>query len=396
MARPRSQAGVPSEPCRILKKRGNIRHHVPTVVFVVLMALALAQSLWWVVYQLTESARARDLELQILEERSRFAERELQGRGRPLDRTEQENFLRAYPGLALMDADSAITGLSPVVASASIQAAWRASDRRARMFLVEGGFFMLLLLLALRFQLSAQQGLREAVRQQSNFISAVTHELKSPLTSIRLYAELLENPDIKPEARLRGATVIREEADRLSALVEQILRARALDAREMRLELRPLELRAWLDERIPALEGRLVAHDRKLDPRASGGAAELWVVADEEALDLVLGNLVDNAIKYSSKGSRVWLELEGKSGWSELRVRDEGVGFEREESRRLFDRFYRGGSELTRRTKGTGLGLYLVREFVEAMQGRVLAESDGPGRGATFTVMLPIRQEGKV
>ncbi len=380
-----------------MKKGGRITHHVPTVVFVVLMALALTQSAWWVFYQLGESARARDLELQILEERARFAERELQSRGRPLDRTEQENFLRAYPGLALMEADSAITGLSPVVASGSIQAAWRDSNRRARMFVLEGAFFMLLILLALRFQLSAQQRLRDAVRQQSNFISAVTHELKSPLTSIRLYAELLENPAIKPEARMRGAAVIREEADRLSSLVEQILRARALDAREMRLEPRPLELRIWLEERLPTLRARLHAHDRPLEASGCGESPEqeIWVAADEEALDLVLGNLLDNAVKYSPKGAPVRLDLCARGAWSELRVRDEGVGFEAQESRRLFDRFYRGGSELTRRTKGTGLGLYLVREFVEAMDGRVLAESDGPGKGASFTVMLPIRKEGK-
>jgi len=381
-----------------MKKGGRIQPHVPTVLFVVLMALALTQSLWWVVYQLGESGRARDLELQILEERARFAERELQSRGRPLERNEQENFLRAYPGLALMEADSAITGLSPVVASGSIQAAWASADRRGRMFLLEGAFFMLLILLALRFQLTAHQRLRDAVRQQSNFISAVTHELKSPLTSIRLYAELLENPDIKPEARLRGATVIREEADRLSSLVEQILRARALDAKEMRLEPRPLELRGWMAEHLQALGSRLHAHDRLLVAEGcddGDSARVLWVMADEEALDLVLGNLVDNAIKYSPKGSSVRLRLLGNGAWSELRVVDEGVGFEAQESRRLFDRFYRGGSELTRRTKGTGLGLYLVREFVEAMGGRVLAESDGPGRGATFTVMLPIQAERK-
>lgn len=382
---------------RRVKKGGRIRHRIPTVVFVGLMVVAMVQSIWWVVYQIGESARARDLELLILEERVRLAERELQAGGGPLDRHQQEAFLSRFPGLDLMEADSSATGLSPVVAGASIRAAYAESGRRARMFLLEGGFFLLLLLLALRLQLRAQRLLGDAMRQQSNFISGVTHELKSPLTSIRLYAELLENPDLRPESRLRGAAVIREEADRLSALVEQILRARALDAREMRLEPRPLDLRAWLGERLAAIAGRLQAHDRRLEAAAAAGTPgeDYWVLADEEALDLVLGNLVDNAIKYAPRQTTVRLGLRRQGPWAELWVGDEGVGFEPQESRRLFDRFYRGGSELTRRTKGTGLGLYLVREFVEAMDGRVLAESDGPGRGARFAVMLPLDNKRK-
>jgi signal transduction histidine kinase len=382
-----------------VKKGGRIGHRVPTYVFVGLMTLALAQSTWWVIYQVGESARTRDLELKILEERARLAERDLQAVGRPLDADEQTVFLRRFPGLALMATDSSATGLSPVVGSERLRQAWSEAARRTRMFVLEGAFFTLLIMLAVRYQLKAQRSLGDAVRQQSNFISGVTHELKSPLTSIRLYAELLENPDIKPEARLRGAAVIREEADRLSALVEQILRARALDAREMRLELRPLELQAWLQDRAVAIEGRLRVHERQLE--RSGAAlpeslGPFWVLADEEALDLVIGNLVDNAIKYSPRPSRISLGLERQGPWAELWVADEGVGFEPQESRRLFDRFYRGGSEMTRRAKGTGLGLYLVREFAEAMNGRVLAESDGPGRGARFAVLLPLHPNGKV
>lgn len=389
-----------------MKKGGRVRHRIPLFLSVGIMLLALAQSVWWVIFQVGEGGRTRDLQLKVLEERTRLAERELQAVGRPLDATEQAYFLARHPGLALMADDSSSTGLSPVVGSAAIRQAWDEAGRRARMFVLEGVFFALLLLLALWVQLSIHRRLTDAVRQQSNFISGVTHELKSPLTSIRLYAELLENDQVKPEARVRGAAVIREEADRLSTLVEQILRARALDARETRLEPRPLELGAWLVERTPALDGRLRAHERRLelqgDARAPGADGEAgggeafrgyWVAADEEALDLVLGNLVDNAIKYTPPQSTVRLGLRRQGPWAEIWVADEGVGFHAEESRRLFDRFYRGGSELTRRTKGTGLGLYLVREFVEAMDGRVLAESDGPGRGARFSVMLPLQRK---
>ncbi len=378
-------------------KSGRVRQRIPLVISVGIMVLALAQSIWWMVYQVGEGGRRRDLELRVLEERANLAERELQAMGRPLSPAEQTRLLARFPGLSLMVAEESVTGLSPVVGSAAIHQAWAGHNRRTRMFLLEGAFFTLLLLAGIWVQINTHQRLSEAVRQQSNFISGVTHELKSPLTSIRLYAELLENETIKPEARLRGAAVIREETDRLSILVEQILRARALEARDMRLEPQPLELGAWLGEREDALRARLRTHDRELtlEEGLIGDVLPGWVLADPEALDLVLGNLLDNAVKYSPKASTVRLGLRVQRHWAEFWVADQGVGFHAEESRRLFDRFYRGGNELTRRTKGTGLGLYLVREFVAAMAGRVIAESDGPGRGARFTVVLPLQRKRK-
>lgn len=379
-------------------KGGRVQHRIPLVISVGILVLALVQSIWWMVYQVGEGGRARDLELRILEERARLAERELQAQGRPLDAAEQARLLARFPGLSLMTVEESVTGLSPVVSSEAIHQAWHGHNRRVRMFLLEGAFFTLLLLSGIWVQINSHQRLSEAVRQQSNFISGVTHELKSPLTSIRLYAELLENETVKPEARRRGAAVIREETDRLSNLVEQILRARALEARDLRLEPRSVELGEWLAERAEVLATRLrsLERDMLLEEELSSDRNEAtnhFVLADPEALDLVLGNLVDNAVKYSPAGTPVRLGMRRQRHWLLFWVADEGVGFPPEESRRLFDRFYRGGSELTRQTKGTGLGLYLVREFVEALEGRVVAESEGPGRGSRFTVALPLQKK---
>lgn len=379
-------------------KSGRVRQRIPLVISVGILVLALVQSIWWMVYQVGEGARARDLELRILEERARRMEGELQAVGRPPTREEQVRLVARYPGLSLMTAEEAATGLSPVVSREAIQEAWRHYGARTRMFLLEGAFFVVLLLAGVWVQINTHQRLSEGVRQQSNFISGVTHELKSPLTSIRLYAELLENAELPLEKRLRAGQVIREETDRLSALVEQILRARALETRDLRLEPVTLDLAAWLAGRSEALRARLAAHDRPLvlEGELDGGqGGPLWVSADPEALELVLGNLVDNALKYSARPAAIRLGLGRKRHWAEWWVADEGVGFAPEESRRLFDRFYRGGNELTRKTKGTGLGLYLVREFVESQGGRVTAESDGPGKGARFAVALPLQRKGK-
>ena len=383
-----------------LIKSGRVRQRIPLVISVGILVLALVQSIWWMVYQVGEGARARDLELRILEERARRMEGELQAVGRPPTQDEKARLLARFPGLSLMTVEESVSGLSPVVSSEAIQQAWRSYASRTRMFVLEGGFFIVLLLAGVWVQIYTHQRLSEGVRQQSNFISGVTHELKSPLTSIRLYAELLEGEDLPEERRMRAGLVIREEADRLSALVEQILRARAVETRDLRLEPVTLDLDTWLRSRVEALRVRLAAHDRPLvleSQLATDTSPDpLWILADPEALELVLGNLVDNALKYSAKPAPIRLGMDRKRHWAEFWVADDGVGFAPEESRRLFDRFYRGGNELTRKTKGTGLGLYLVREFVETQGGRVSAESDGPGRGARFAVALPLHRKRKV
>ena len=106
-----------------------------------------------------------------------------------------------------------------------------------------------------------------------------------------------------------------------------------------------------------------------------------WVLGDTKALDSVVGNLFSNAMKYSPNKGSIRVRLAVSGHFIELQVRDHGIGFDEVESLRLFDRFYRSGSELRRETRGTGLGLYIVKELVTRMEGRVRAESDGPGRG---------------
>ena len=120
-----------------------------------------------------------------------------------------------------------------------------------------------------------------------------------------------------------------------------------------------------------------------------------WVLGDTKALDSVVGNLFSNAMKYSPNKGSIRVRLAVSGHFIELQVRDHGIGFDEVESLRLFDRFYRSGSELRRETRGTGLGLYIVKELVTRMEGRVRAESDGPGRGSRFTVTLPLSRPSR-
>jgi signal transduction histidine kinase len=361
---------------------------IPLFIFVGVMLLALAQTLWWTLYQYQQSVELREAELARYEAQIAAVQLELQRIGRPLSLAERQNLHELYPAMALSETDEGQTGLTPVVSTEVLEQVWQDSRSRTRMLAAEGAFFALLLVFGLWLQLLAYRRLADSVRQQSNFISAVTHELKSPLTSISLFAELLDEESVADETRLSAAASILEESARLTALVEQILRVRTLDARDMRLEKQPVDLTSVVSRQIEALARRAEGSGIKLVSQA--GNSPMMVRGDAEALCLIVGNLLDNALKYSETGTCITAGLKRHGKLVECWVQDEGAGFHPEEGRRLFDRFYRGGDEMTRRTTGTGLGLYLVREFAEAMDGRVRADSEGPGTGACFTLTLPL------
>jgi signal transduction histidine kinase len=364
---------------------------MPLALFVGIMVLALAQALWWLIYQVGEGGRQRELQLRIYEERAAVALRDLALFDRPLSEAEHQLFHHRYPGLALMASEALPVGVEPVVSGAVIDRIWSESRRRSRMFLAEGCFFTTLILFGVWLQLVAHRRQEAALQQQSNFVAAVTHELKSPLTSIRLYAELLEGATVADETRRRAAAAILEDAGRLGALVEQILRARTLELRDARLEREELELGAWLAGWLEKARER--AAQRSFVLLSQGPAEPLPVLADREALGTIAGNLLDNALKYAAGTGELRIELNRVGRFAELVVADRGPGFDPDESRRLFDRFYRAGDENTRRAPGTGLGLYIVRELAQAMGGRVRAESEGAGRGARFSVLLPLLQD---
>jgi len=361
---------------------------LPLALFVGIMLLALAQAVWWLVYQVGEAERQRELQLKVFEERAAVALRDLALLGAPLDEAQRRLFHERYPGLALMGSDALPAGVEPVVAGEVVDRVWADGRRRTRMFLAEGGFFTALILLGVWLQLVAHRRQEAAVQQQSNFVAAVTHELKSPLTSIRLYAELLEGAAVADETRRHAAAAVLEDVDRLGALVEQILRARTLELRDLRLEPRELDLAAWLGAWLDGVADRAARRGFALERALP--AEPLAVEADPEALATIAGNLVDNGMKYAAGTGSLRVELSRTGPFAELAVADRGPGFEPFESRRLFERFYRAGDENTRRAPGTGLGLYIVRELAQAMGGRVRAESDGPGRGARFSVLLPL------
>ena len=225
--------------------------------------------------------------------------------------------------------------------------------------------------------------------QQDSFLNAVTHELKTPITSIRLYLETLERRQLDEGQRRNFYRVMLEDTDRLLGTVEQVLRAG---------EVRDSSARKnWQDVNFSALvqEGVELARLRHaLAPEAlrfsSDPPAEITLLGNPVELRTAVANLLENAVKYSGPQPEVVVDLAAPDiDTVLLRVKDNGIGIPRADLKRIFKRFYRVSSRATDQVKGTGLGLFIVRSIVRKHGGEIIAESSGEGLGSVFTVRLP-------
>lgn len=223
-------------------------------------------------------------------------------------------------------------------------------------------------------------------RQRDSFVHAVTHELKSPLAGLRALLQSLETIDVPAAERRSFLALGLGEVARLDGLVGNILLTSRLEARDWKPNLVELAPDAMLAR---------VAERKRLLVDARGGTLTLepaslpTIRADPEALEIVVENLLDNAVKYASGPPHVTVSARARRGGIEIEVADRGLGFAPAERERLFEKFYRSEESEVRAVKGTGLGLYLARTLARACGGELTAESDGPGRGARFTLALP-------
>jgi len=243
--------------------------------------------------------------------------------------------------------------------------------------LLIGGLVLIVILLLREVRLN---------ERQSNFVSAVTHELKTPVASLRLYLDTLEYRELPKERRKDFYRTMRQDLDRLNSTINNVLDA-ALYTDHPVQDPRPLDL-ARLARR--AIELTLTRH--QLPPEAIRylGPPHLHLAGDVQALETAIVNLLDNAVKYSKDGVRIEVDVWGDGdGQAHLLVRDHGMGISRTQLPFIFTRFYRIGSEVRRSRTGTGLGLFIVRSVVKGHRGALTADSPGPDRGSTFTITLP-------
>lgn len=228
---------------------------------------------------------------------------------------------------------------------------------------------------------------------QTDFVSTVSHELRTPLTSIKGFADTIlragDRLDVAQQRRYVG--IIKDQADRLARLVEDLLAVSRLESRKLQLTIRAIELEQMVQRVVRNLSDK--AENHQILTRIPPGLPAVW--ADADRLEQILTNLLDNAIKYSYPDTTVTVSarlVESKSGESapemvEFEVADQGVGIPKEHLSEIFSKFSRMDNPLVRQTEGTGLGLYITRSLVLALGGTICVASD-PGR-TTFTVCLP-------
>jgi signal transduction histidine kinase len=228
-------------------------------------------------------------------------------------------------------------------------------------------------------------------RLKSDFVANVSHELKTPLALIRLFAETLELGRVQSEDKARQYyRLINKESQRLTQLINNILDFSRIEAGRKEYRFAPTDVGRIVNEVVDAYRFQIEQNGFDLEVRVDEDLPE--VSADKEALGQALLNLVNNAIKYTRDGKYLRLEVTRRGDEVRVAVTDRGIGIAKAEHRKIFEKFYRAEDSLVHETKGSGLGLPLVRHIMEAHGGSVEVEST-PGKGSTFTLVLPVREQ---
>lgn len=256
------------------------------------------------------------------------------------------------------------------------------SARKTKQYIGEGVTFLLLFLLgAIYVYRSLLKQLRYSTLQQ-NFMMAVTHELKTPIAVTQLNLETIIKRDLKPEQQQHLIQNTLKETKRLDALCNNILLASQLDMGQYESNKQLVDLSEISKLCIHSFEERYPTRKCIVHVNSS-----IQIHGEPLLLQLLLNNLLDNANKYATNDTPIYIELQQHDNLIELRVKDEGIGIDMEERTKVFDKFYRIGAEQTRSTKGTGLGLYLCKKIVTFHGGTIQVQSNQP-KGSIFVVQF--------
>jgi two-component system phosphate regulon sensor histidine kinase PhoR len=221
-----------------------------------------------------------------------------------------------------------------------------------------------------------------------DFVANVSHELRTPIAAVRSAAETLRRAlDTDPQAAADFVAIIERHAARLHDLVEDLLELARIESRQLRLKLEPVALAPVASHMVALFRDK--AESRRIRLQVDIANDLPLIRADRRALEPVLTNLLDNAVKYATEGATVTVRAMSEEGSVRISVQDTGPGIDARHLPRLFERFYRVDPGRSREVGGTGLGLSIVKNLVEAMDGRLGVESS-PGHGTTFDFGLPI------
>lgn len=256
------------------------------------------------------------------------------------------------------------------------------------LWLLAGGVasFVLVGSVLVLFSVSLVREILESRRQQM-FIDSVTHELKSPLASIKLCLDTLARPGLSEPQQLELRNMMLSDVERLTIFVDDILQASRIAHRRRSQTWTTVDVTALVRS---AMDGISRRHGLAPSIFRLTAPDSLRILTDPTALEIIIKNVLDNAVKYSAATPSVQIGMQlHANGQLGIVVRDQGIGIERNQLRRIFKRFHRAPDPLVNERSGSGLGLFVVHRLVRNLGGRIQAESDGPGKGTTMRIRLP-------
>jgi signal transduction histidine kinase len=254
--------------------------------------------------------------------------------------------------------------------------------------LLEGSFLMLIILAGVYVIFVYWNKQARLNRLQSNFVSSVSHELKTPLASIQLYLETLKYRQVSPEDTREFVETMLTDTDRLSWLIDNILESSKSDPKSMQKPFQPMDMGKFLAE-----VGK--GYKRQIEERKCSLTLELAqapvLKVDKRAMRMVFNNLIGNALRYSPIGSPVTIRIENSKKYCRIHFIDQGMGIDKKDKKKIFKQFYRVQNRDTQNIEGAGLGLFISREILKNHKGRLVVTSEGKGKGTDFTVELPLK-----
>lgn len=257
-----------------------------------------------------------------------------------------------------------------------------ARKRKTAQYIGEGFTFLALIVLGTVFVFRATRRQLLLSQQQQNFMMAITHELKTPVAIVQLNLETLQKRKLDGDKQQKLISNTLQEANRLNTLCNNVLFASQLDAGAYTSAKQEIHVTDLVEGCIDDFKTRFP--HRVLKENITEG---IYFYGEPLLLQMLINNLIENALKYSPKESPVTISLEEANKKLKLTVSDEGMGITDEEKKKVFDKFYRSGDENTRRAKGTGLGLYLCKKIAESHNG-FISVTDNQPLGSTFTVLF--------
>lgn len=283
-----------------------------------------------------------------------------------------------------------VFGISLIVLAVALNVGWILLNLREVALMVLGIIFFAVIITGL--VLNTIFLVREIRRSEQHdaFLNSVTHELKTPIASIKLYLETLKTRKVTPEKQMEFYDVMLADSNRLLNTVEQVLQASSTKERKRQFSASEIDIAELINEAV-----EIIRTGRNLDEGAikfSEPAEPIKIMGDAADMQTAFINLLDNAIKYSSDSPKILIRTK-KAAMNkrvDIFIKDNGIGIPTADLKRVFKRFYRVKNPLGGETKGTGLGLFIVKSILERHGGKISAQSRGEGLGTTFLVQLPI------